>query len=74
MTMRIDDKMPLCHSCNEQVCLKTYSSMQSYTNNWKSPSFCATEVHALYGRLSCGWLHVICVWRPWLWWEVGVAG
>jgi len=38
------------------------------------PSVCATEVRALYGRLSCGWLRVVCTWRPWLRWEVGVAG
>jgi len=35
---------------------------------------CATEVRALYGRLSCGWLRVVCAWRPWLRWEVGGAG
>ena len=33
-----------------------------------------TEVRTLYGRLSCGWLPVVCAWRPWLRWEVGVAG
>jgi len=33
-----------------------------------------TEVHALYGRLSCGWLRVVCAWRNTLRWEVGVAG
>ena len=35
---------------------------------------CAMEVRALYGRLSCGWLRVVYVWRPWLRWEVGGAG
>jgi len=29
----------------------------------------ATEVRALYGRLSC--VRVVCAWRPWLQWEVG---
>jgi len=33
-----------------------------------------TEVRALYGRLSCGWLRVVCAWRHTLRWEVGVAG
>ena len=28
------------------------------------PSVCATEVRALYGSLSCGWLRVVCAWRP----------
>ena len=32
-----------------------------------------TEVHALYGRFSCGWLRVRCAWRNTLRWEVGVA-
>ena len=32
------------------------------------------EVRALYGHLSCGWLRVVCAWRPSLRWEVGVAG
>jgi len=36
----------------------------SYTNNTKRPSVYATEVCALYGRLSCGWLRVVCAWRP----------
>ena len=33
-----------------------------------------TEVHALYGALSCGWLGVVCAWRDTLRWEVRVAG
>jgi len=33
-----------------------------------------TEVRALYGRLSCGWLRVVCAWRDTLRREVGVAG
>jgi len=33
-----------------------------------------TEVDALYGRLSCSWLRVVCVWQHTLWWEVGVSG
>ena len=33
-----------------------------------------TEVCALYGHLSCGWLGVVCTWRGTLRWEVGVAG
>jgi len=33
-----------------------------------------TEVRALYGRLSCGWLGGVCAWRDTLRWEVGVAG
>ena len=33
-----------------------------------------TEVRALYGRLSPGWLRVVCAWRDTLRWEVGVAG
>ena len=36
-----------------------------------SVRLCTTEVRALYGRLSCGWLRVVCAWRPWLRWEVG---
>jgi len=32
-----------------------------------------TEVRALYGRLSCGWLCGVCAWRDTLRWEVGVA-
>jgi len=31
-------------------------------------------MRALYGRLSCGWLRVVCAWRPSLRWEVGEAG
>jgi len=33
-------------------------------------SVCATEVRALYGRVSCGWLRVVCAWRyggKWAW-------
>jgi len=33
-----------------------------------------TEVRALYRRLSCGWLRMVCEWRVTLRWEVGVAG
>jgi len=33
-----------------------------------------TEVRALYGRLNCGWLRVVCAWRDTLRWEVGMAG
>ena len=33
-----------------------------------------TEVRALYGRLSCGWLGWVCAWRYTLRWDVGVAG
>jgi len=40
----------------------------SYYKNPKRPSVCATEVRALYGRRSRGWLRVA------LRWEVGVAG
>jgi len=44
--------------------------LSSYTNNWKRPSVCATEVCALYGCISCGWLSVVCAWRyggKWAW-------
>jgi len=37
-----------------------------------------TEVGAYkahgWGRLSCGWLRVVCTRQHRLWWEVGVAG
>jgi len=33
-----------------------------------------TKVCALYGRLCCGWLGVVCTWWDTLRWDVGVAG
>jgi len=68
-----------CHSCHQTNSVKALKAITIglkiyYINGINGRRLSVTEICALYGRLSCGWLRVVCALQDTLWWEVGVAG